>query len=239
MSDIRLGSGNLSQDRLWTYYQNESQASFAGAKPRIDFLLKKVVEKSRSGSIGLLNIGAGDGYLEETARRKRFDIHSLDPDPRTVERLVSKNIKASRGYMEQMPFMDEMFDFVIASEVLEHLEKDQFEKGLAEVHRVMKTGGWFIGTVPYREQLGANVVICPNCEEIFHRWGHKRSFGTGDIQRELERFFPDPHVKIRAFVAIKGRTMPGKLKSLIRLVLGRYGVAIAAPNIYFEARKMS
>lgn len=227
------------QDKLWTYYQNESCNTFAGAKPRIDYLLKKAMEKNRSNPVCILNIGAGDGYLEESARRKNCDIHSLDPDPRTVDRLSSKKIKAYKGYIEQMPFTDGQFDVVIASEVLEHLEPEQFEKGLEEVHRVMKAGAWFIGTVPYRENLGSNIVICPHCEKVFHRWGHKRSFDVIDIREELSRLFPDAYVARRAFGAVKGRPFIGKVKSLIRLVLGHYGVAIAAPNIYFEARRIN
>ena len=61
------------------------------------------------------------------------------------------------------------------------------ERGLAEVARVQIPGAHLIGTVPFRQDLSANIVVCPDCGEAFHRWGHRRSFDKDDLRLALRR----------------------------------------------------
>ena len=136
-----------------------------------------------------------------------------------------------------MPFSDGNFDFVVASEVLEHLNDDQLESGIKEIIRALCHDGWFLGTVPYCENLLLNQAICPKCGETFHRWGHKRSFDIKIMREELSQFFSSVVVKRKTFVKFQGRGFAGMVKSLIRLILGICGAQIAAPNIFFLARK--
>ena len=48
--------------------------------------------------------------------------------------------------LEDLSFADESFDIVITEDVFEHLKYP--EKGFKEVHRILKTGGYHIFTVP-------------------------------------------------------------------------------------------
>lgn len=225
------------QDKLWGYFQNKYPQAFEGAKPRMDYIIGEISRKKNSPTPRVLNIGTGDGYLEEHLKRLGWDIFSLDPDDRTIRRLFKKGIKAYTGHIQRMPFDDASFDFVVASELLEHLSKEQFHLGIGEVARVINRYGWFIGTVPYCENLFLNQVVCPRCGEIFHRWGHRRSFDPKTIYDELSLLFNVVTVKRKAFVSFKGRGVAGRIKGFIRLILAKYGIEIAAPSIYFVARK--
>jgi SAM-dependent methyltransferase len=226
-----------SQNKLWAHFQNKSPETFEDAKPRLDYILRAISRKKISDVLSVLNIGAGNGYFEERAKQSGWEIYSLDPDEITVKRLLEKGIKASKGHIEQMPFCDRSFDFVVASEVLEHLSDNQFRSGIGEIVRVMRNVGWFLGTVPYCENLSLNQVICPRCGEIFHRWGHKRSFDIRAIRDELSQFFSGAVVKRRTFVRFQGRGIAGTVKSAVRLILGTCGAEIASPNIFFVAKK--
>ena len=100
------------------------------------------------------------------------------------------------------------------SEVLEHLDDSERGEGLAEIRRVLKRGGFIVGTVPYRETLEQNVTICPHCAEVFHRWGHKKAFELADIRKELSPHFHIERVDVRtAFVSLSRRSMLGSVKS--------------------------
>ena len=237
MKDKNYQSGAKKQNRVWKHFQNISPETFEGARPRLDFILRAIYKKSKYFIPRVLNIGAGNGYLEESAQELGWDIYTLDPDEETINRLKEKGIKGHVGYIERMPFDDESFDFIIASEVLEHLNDDQRQIGIREVFRVIVQGGWFLGTVPYCENLRLNQVVCPKCGEVFHRWGHKRSFYIKTIRDELSLFLNVIDVKRTAFVSFQGRSVSGKIKSLIRLVLAKLGSPIAVPSIYFMARK--
>ncbi len=184
-----------------------------------------------------MNIGSGDGYFEVIVLEKGWKSYSLDPDEQTVQRLKNQGIEARQGFLERMPFQDEMFDVVVASEVLEHLSANSREKGLLKISRVLKKGAWLLGTTPYKEDLQANEILCPHCNTLFHRWGHRASFDLVDIRMELEAVFPRVSVRRRAFVSFLERSLWRRIQGLVRLGLAQCGAAIAIPRIYFEANK--
>ena len=225
------------QNRIWRHYQNIHPESFKNAEPRMDYIIRQILKKSCSKKPCVLNIGAGSGYLENRLRQLGTDIHTMDPDEMTVRRLSENGFKSHWGYIEQMPFDGGQFDFVIASEVLEHLNKHQFNQGLKEVFRMMKPNGWFIGTVPFNEDLVLNHVICPDCGHLFHRWGHVLSFNCRTLNHAMTPFFEKILIKKTAFIKKKGIGWTGTVKSIVRLILARFGSAIASPNIFFMAQK--
>ncbi|MDA7796598.1 class I SAM-dependent methyltransferase [Gammaproteobacteria bacterium] len=51
-----------------------------------------------------------------------------------------------QGSVYELPFADNSFDLIFCSEVLEHL--DDYHLALKEIHRVLKTGGKFLPSVP-------------------------------------------------------------------------------------------
>ena len=54
---------------------------------------------------------------------------------------------------DNIPTADESFDFVVMTEVLEHLENP--ESTLKEICRVLKTGGVLVATIPFLYQIHA------------------------------------------------------------------------------------
>ena len=65
---------------------------------------------------------------------------------------------------------------MLISEVIEHIPKDNLNKSVSEIYRVLKKDGILLVTVPFNENLIDNVTICPECGHNFHRWGHHNSF---------------------------------------------------------------
>ncbi|MEQ8193095.1 MAG: class I SAM-dependent methyltransferase, partial [Rhodospirillales bacterium] len=51
-----------------------------------------------------------------------------------------------QGDVSNLPFDDCSFDFVLATDIIEHVENDK--QALAEIYRVMKPGGYAIISVP-------------------------------------------------------------------------------------------
>jgi len=227
-----------SQTRIWRHFQNAAPESFAAARPRLDWLLREIARRTTSDSPEVLNIGIGDGYFEHQALARGWSIQSLDPDADAVARLALAGINAQAGLIEQLPHKSESLDFVVASEVLEHLSDDQRMQGLAEIARVLRTGGWFLGTVPYREILADQQTVCPCCGAVFHRWGHQKSFDFAIIGDELAPWFDVVMLGRTAFVPWRGRGFRGAVKSLVRLVLAKLGEQVAFPTLYWIARKI-
>jgi SAM-dependent methyltransferase len=224
------------QELIWKHFQNHASDSFEGAAPRLNYLIKRIGRLSRVAKPVVLNIGVGSGHLERQALACGWRPHALDPDSEALAKLAADGVVAHVGYVEAMPLESEAFDFVVASEVLEHLSNQQRSAGLQEIARILKPGGWFLGTVPSEENLAANQVVCPDCGVVFHRWGHQKSFTRDDLTQELSPHFTHIRVTRTAFVVFS-RGLTGNIKSVLRLVLAKCGQHIAVPSILWQAQK--
>lgn len=225
------------QDAIWDYFQNEAPEKFLGSLPRLRFLLKGIQSSHK-----VLNIGVGSGMFEKLALDKGIDIYAMDPVTTSIETLQQRlkmGDKAKVGYGEEIPFEDEMFDVVIASEVLEHLSDSSIAATLPEIRRILKPGGIFKGTVPARENLVDQMVVCPGCSKRFHRWGHEQSFTVDSMRERLSSVFHVERAEERLFVPYNILNFTGRLTGGLKMAMFKLGRNGSEQNVYFEARKRS
>jgi SAM-dependent methyltransferase len=78
-------------------------------------------------------------------------ISNCHPDIYIRADLIPAATKIMKMDIHDIPFEDGCFDFVICNHVLEHVDDDQ--KALAEIHRVIKSGGMAILQTPYSAKL--------------------------------------------------------------------------------------
>ena len=225
----------MNQDKIWEAFQNDESLVDVGfpVRRRFEFIVKRVPRGRR-----VLNVGVGNGYLESLLVRKGTDVSCLDPSSATIERIRERlglDEKAQVGYSQSMPFSDGIFDYVIMSEVLEHLDNTVIKETLTEVRRVLRTGGQFIGTVPADENIQASIVVCPFCGERFHRWGHIQSFSQDRLSPLLNLHFDKVIVRRIHFLDITNLNWKGKLSCALKAVQAVMGVKGSNQNFYFEA----
>jgi ubiquinone/menaquinone biosynthesis C-methylase UbiE len=99
-----------------------------------------------------LDVGCGAGYAMARAfNDKKCKVFGIDPDPgahgvgRFIKDLVSvSNIQ--KGYAENLPYINQSFDVVFSSHVLEHVENEIIS--LQEMKRVLKNDGKLIIGIP-------------------------------------------------------------------------------------------
>lgn len=101
----------------------------------------------------ILDVGCGTGGVTIPAKLqvgKNGRAAGIDPAP---EMIAVARRKASRagleidfrvGVIESLPFADETFDAVTSSLMMHHLPEHLRVKGLAEIRRVLKPGGWLL-----------------------------------------------------------------------------------------------
>jgi ubiquinone/menaquinone biosynthesis C-methylase UbiE len=226
---------HMNQDLIWDYFQNDVPESFAGSKGRLAFLARQLKPGER-----VLNIGVGSGYFEEVALGLGYEVYSLDPIAKSIES-IQKRLKladkARVGYGQSMPFEDQFFDAVIISEVIEHLEPIISQDVIREIARVLKPGGRIIGTVPSREIMRLNYVMCPHCGQPFHRWGHQQSFKPEDIVMLLTSKFDVIQLTERPFITWSEYNWKGKLVSSLKMFLWRLGIHGQNEHILFIAAR--
>ncbi len=227
----------MNQEKIWEAFQNDESLVDLGfpARRRFKFLAGKIPKGS-----DVLNIGVGNGYLEKLLVQKGVIVSCLDPSDAAINKIreqLELGDRAKSGYSQAIPFSDASFDFVIMSEVLEHLDDDITEKTLKEVKRVLKDKGLFIGTVPADENLKSGFVVCPKCGDVFHRWGHVKSFSEDSLSNILAREFTD--VTVRRFVLSDFNQLnwKGKITAVLKELQAFLNLKGSVQNLFFSARK--
>ncbi len=226
------------QEKLWRYHQEENSAVFDGHSARIAWLFRQATARFGKKHIRVLDIGIGNGALEELCKGHRWQVSAVDIVPETVQRMRSRGIDASVSDISEMPHASNSMDVVFCSEVLEHLTPSIRERGLAEIHRILRDDGLLIGSVPVNEILSATTTVCPDCSRIFHPSGHLKSYTTETIREELEGSgFVIDRQYVSSFLDFSRQHAIGKLLLVPFWILGRMGRGFAPTMCGFVARK--
>lgn len=224
----------MKQEKIWEYFQ---------AKPGMEGVFKSesryfhLADQIPSGAV-VLNIGVGRGGLEEILIGRGIEVYCLDPGNESIEAVRARlglGERAKVGFCQKIPFAAESFDVVVMSEVLEHLSDEVIRATVPEVRRVLKGGGVFIGTVPAEENLQDNIVVCPCCGEVFHRWGHVQSFTEDRLTGFLRPGFRTVDVRRRYFGNWKDLNWKGKVGLISKRLSSALGLKGKSENFLFMA----
>ena len=241
------------QEHLWGERQlrRARDPGYVANRRRVERIVARIEQLSRPSPrahVAILNIGIGDARLERMLCDRGYDVHAVDPSSNIIawvqQELGMDAAKARQGWAHDLPFPGDHFDIVVMSEVLEHLASDDMERALAQVLRVLKPGGHFLGTVPENEDLDLNRFKCAHCGAVSHRVGHEQTFTVGAMRDVLRRHFGTVHVKSfrgmymnwRGVAYYQWIDLPFKLARIAK-------PGVRAPhqivfNIFFDARKV-
>ena len=143
----------------------------------------------------VIDVGCGGGRHAFEAYRRGANVIAFDRDAAevaTVEAIfeamarageapVSATAHAVLGDALALPYPDQAFDCVIASEILEHVPED--DAAIAELIRVLKVGGTLAVSVPrwLPEQ------VCWRLSEDYHanEGGHVRIYRASDLRDKI------------------------------------------------------
>lgn len=113
----------------------------------------------------VLDVGAGTGRLAFAAAQKARHVYASEPVDRLREFMRDKitreeirNVTVLDGMCDWLPYEDDTFDIVMSG----HVVGDDYDRELAELERVVKSGGWILdcpgeddrGSAPDQEMLG-------------------------------------------------------------------------------------
>ena len=125
------------------------------ARPEREVLFRRYV-----GGPGrrVLDLGCRDGALTRTFADGN-EVVGVDADRDALAEAARRGIETHWADLDQaLTFDDASFDVVVAGELIEHLrDPDGF---VAEVRRVLRPGGTFVGSVPNFFRLRSG--LCPN-----------------------------------------------------------------------------
>jgi ubiquinone/menaquinone biosynthesis C-methylase UbiE len=162
----------------------------------------------------VLDVGCGNGVFTNLLESNRFKV-GLDMSRIALQHITAPRLQADASLL---PFTDRSFDACLSMEMLEHLPIKIYQNALNELVRVSRK--YILVTVPYKEKLKYNTVICPNCLHVFHPYNHIRQYQ----QDEFKSLFGAHSrlVRLEAVVPTKSKVLP-RLWNIIRLYQHRQG----------------
>lgn len=163
-------------DRFWqrvsgTDYLVSKAFSCIAGDPLLD-LLRDVLRKDWK----YVDFGSGaNGFIVEKMLARGLRCASYEPSRSAASAPYS--FAGHPLYLgEAATGRDGEFDCVLVTEVIEHVQDEDFPGFMRRVRALVKPGGLAIFTTPNREDLKANSVFCPVAEVLFHPWQHLRSW---------------------------------------------------------------
>lgn len=220
--------------------------SWLGTVERNSSLLKKANQMCNQNKFEInnkyaLDVGCGSGGMlvalsSEYEHVIGIDVsmHSLIYAKKLLEENNCKNVSLYCCGLDYLPFEDNTFNMVSASNVIEHLQ-DQ-EKAIGEIHRLQKKDGVFFGDIPNRYSLRPEphvnlkfVGFMPRKLAVKYVWLMRKRNYEGynlpsyyDLTALFNRFYSGNDFLIESFVhLIEGMKKPDQTKNYIHSLLSR------------------
>lgn len=157
--------------------------------------MRNLVSAAGSGK-KFLEIGCSDGLLEERLQRRFTSLTGIDANASDIEIAMQSGIKNAKFLVadaEKLPFKNSTFDKIVCSEVLEHVDDDA--AAVKEMHRVLKTDGKIIITVPQKNYPFTFDPVNAVLEALSGRhlplgvygYGDKRAYDYGTLRNLFEK----------------------------------------------------
>jgi SAM-dependent methyltransferase len=149
----------------------------------------KMLSKHLGAGMRVLELGCGTGYFTRELARSRADIVAIDVSPELLEiaraNCSGRNVRYEIQNASALSYPDAVFDSVVGSSVLHHLE---IEEALREIHRVLKVGGTIYFTEP--NMLNPQIAVQKNVRWVKRKLGDspdETAFFRWPLRRLLEQ----------------------------------------------------
>jgi len=138
-----------------------------------DFCIKYITESADTPNFTVLDFGCGKGQIVFGLRNNKINAYGCDvfyegSNYSDLPREVSREKFILKMNNNTIPFPDEMFDFVVSNQVMEHIEDMDF--ALTEIRRVLKPGGKVLSLFPDK-----GVWREGHCGILFLHWFKKKN----------------------------------------------------------------
>ncbi|MGD1876350.1 MAG: class I SAM-dependent methyltransferase [Kiloniellaceae bacterium] len=151
------------------------------------------------GAHSLLDLGCGVGRHACFLADAGFQVHAMDASAAGLDFATQQaekrglDIAFSDGLMTELPYEDASFDYVLSFNVIYHGDGGVVSRAVSEIHRVLKPGGLFHGTLLSKRNAhyGAGKQIAPNTFVIEGAAGDKDHPHFYCNAAELVKLFED------------------------------------------------
>ena len=168
--------------RFWDHESHFPERFFTAKRGReIVRLLRRYVPPGQT----VLDFGCGAGALSEALLKSGYRVIAADASKQAVSQ-VRARLGGQAGFVGAFE-IDELqsrafnVDAILIVEVIEHLYDDWLEEMLGLLKRLAQADTSLMFTTPNEENLQDAQILCPCCNQTFHRWQHVRSWTADSL----------------------------------------------------------
>src|SRR5215472_4559621 len=134
-----------------------------------------------------LDFGSGSGELVRFLLEAGLQVAAYEPNVVQAQ-AINQRLEKFPKFLGTVGDSDHaIFDFVICTEVIEHILKDRVGGFLWSLAGRVAPGGRVFLSTPNAEDLIENLAYCPVCDHTYHRWQHQRSWRPDEIVAVMEQ----------------------------------------------------
>ena len=169
------------------YFQDRGSGTEHGERRVREYIFSNINKKTGR----ILDVGCGRAWVARELCPKNYEVVSmdisLDNTTKAIEKYRFENHSAVVADVYSLPFNKNVFDYIIASEIIEHVvDPATFVKNL--IH-ILKPGGTLIVTTPYKEKI--RYTLCVHCNKPTPIHAHLHSFD----EKKLTTIYKDKEIK--------------------------------------------
>ena len=177
-----------------------------------------IVKHNVSHGARILDVGCGLGRL--LTKCSGYEKYGMDISAQYLEKAIDSDANLCMAKVEDMPYVDDFFDLVVCTDVLEHVL--DLNLAMRQLIRVLKPGGKLVLRVPYKESLK------PYTEQSYpYKYAHLRNFDEHGMLLLCENIFGQsvegyeygPYIVDPGYlrIPIKGRGVGFLFRTLMRI----------------------
>jgi ubiquinone/menaquinone biosynthesis C-methylase UbiE len=137
-------------------------------------MIKQILITTESS---IIDLGTSTGTNLRLLREDGFaNVVGLDFHDDAIAWCAQKGLgRVIKGNICNIPVPDDQYDFVMATDIIEHVEDDV--AALSEIYRILKSGGYALVTVPaFKSLWGVQ-------DDLSH---HKRRYSRGELSEKIK-----------------------------------------------------
>ncbi|WP_297086965.1 class I SAM-dependent methyltransferase [uncultured Draconibacterium sp.] len=182
MADSEIHSKQSSVFNYIDHYQKDGieHDYFQERDPGTEHIERRVREQifsqftNTTGKV--LDVGCGRAWVAQHLCPKNYEVISMDISLKNTTEALKlypfKNHSAIVADVFSLPFNENSFDYIIASEIIEHVVDPKIF--VENLMRALKPGGTLIVTTPYKEKI--RYSLCVHCNKLTPLHAHIHSF---------------------------------------------------------------
>lgn len=137
----------------------------------------------------IIDLGCGEGITLGKIIQKfpQFKALGIDNDPEKIKICRQHHLSVKLADIVHLPFKANSFDCALLIEVIEHLEVNQVNQAIEEIHRILKPDGRLIVLFPHDRNFKIGRLLTLKFKEAFYDYGHVHQWQPAEARKIFQK----------------------------------------------------